>query len=634
MEHDRQSAITARSNFTSRTHRTSAVVTQIHCCICGLFVDANPANMCPSCLRAHVDITESLEKDYIMIYCPECERYLQPPQYWSRADLESRELMTICLKRIKGLNNASKNRNEGSTIAGLIGGAGAGSGKAKLIDAKFIWTEPHSKQLKVKITIQKEIFNNIIIQQSCLIFYKVQWQMCTTCQRVATGQPQWDACVQLRQKVSHKRTFLYIEQLILKKRIHESFIRVQAERDGLDFYFGHKSHALNFIEFIGKNAPSSRKDAVQLVSHDSKSNTAIQHHTFSIEISPLCREDLVLIPYKDYYLKHLGGMGPLVLVYKVYSSVVFLDPRTLRAGEINAALYWKKPFNILMNSREMRVFYVLNCELQPVTNGKYQMGLVTVCMESEVGEGREWIVQSHLGGLLNPGDLVMGYLLEEKNFNNEDMEEKRYEPEQLQDVVLVRKYFPTQRTQRNRRVWKLKKLDVVTAQGDATTVAAGTRRQDGGGRTGTSATAAAAVAASSGIGAHYDDELEFEDEVERDSELRKDIAVYKLQESELEARRFRAPTTAGGAATAAAAAPTAEGADIDIVDDDEDNNHDDDRPHIALEEMLNELAIEDEEEAAEGFGGPAIREGHGGDDDDDDDCNEEDPGYNKKKRIE
>jgi len=42
----------------------------------------------------------------------------------------SRELMALCLKKLKNLN------------------------KVKLIDANFLWTEPHSKRIKVKLSIQ------------------------------------------------------------------------------------------------------------------------------------------------------------------------------------------------------------------------------------------------------------------------------------------------------------------------------------------------------------------------------------------------------------------------------------------------------------------------------------------------
>jgi len=89
--------------------------------------------MCLNCIRGQVDITEGIAKQEMVNFCKGCERYLQPPKYWLKAELESRELLHLCLKRIKGLN------------------------KLKLIDANFIWTEPHSRRLKIRITVQKEV---------------------------------------------------------------------------------------------------------------------------------------------------------------------------------------------------------------------------------------------------------------------------------------------------------------------------------------------------------------------------------------------------------------------------------------------------------------------------------------------
>ena len=57
----------------------------------------------------------------VLYFCKMCERYLQPPDTWVTAALESRELLSVCLKKLKGLN------------------------KVRLIDAAFIWTEPHSR---------------------------------------------------------------------------------------------------------------------------------------------------------------------------------------------------------------------------------------------------------------------------------------------------------------------------------------------------------------------------------------------------------------------------------------------------------------------------------------------------------
>jgi nonsense-mediated mRNA decay protein 3 len=66
-------------------------------------------------------------------------------------ELESKELLSICLKRVKGL------------------------GKVKLIDAKFLFTEAHSKRLVVELTVQKEVGNGIALKQSFKVLYVVHW---------------------------------------------------------------------------------------------------------------------------------------------------------------------------------------------------------------------------------------------------------------------------------------------------------------------------------------------------------------------------------------------------------------------------------------------------------------------------
>jgi len=38
--------------------------------------------------------------------------------------------------------------------------------QVRLIDASFIWTEPHSKRIKVKLVVQKEVIFGL------LLFYK------------------------------------------------------------------------------------------------------------------------------------------------------------------------------------------------------------------------------------------------------------------------------------------------------------------------------------------------------------------------------------------------------------------------------------------------------------------------------
>jgi nonsense-mediated mRNA decay protein 3 len=74
-------------------------------------------------------------------FCRNCERFLSPPQVWMLAKPESSELLSICLKKLKGLN------------------------KVRLTEAHFIWTEPHSKRLRVSMTIQKEVRFNLTLSR-------------------------------------------------------------------------------------------------------------------------------------------------------------------------------------------------------------------------------------------------------------------------------------------------------------------------------------------------------------------------------------------------------------------------------------------------------------------------------------
>ena len=72
--------------------------------------------------------------------------------------------------------------------------------QVRLVDAGFIWTEPHSKRLKVKLTIQKEVMNGAMLQQTFVVEFVVHNQMCDDCHRVE-AKDFWRACVQVRQKV-------------------------------------------------------------------------------------------------------------------------------------------------------------------------------------------------------------------------------------------------------------------------------------------------------------------------------------------------------------------------------------------------------------------------------------------------
>jgi len=178
---------------------TAGPMASILCCMCGVQIQQNPANMCMNCLRDNFDITEGINKQLTIHSCRTCTRFLLPP--WSEVKLESKELLAACLRKISGLN------------------------KVKLIDAAWIWTEPHSMRLKIKLVIQKEIMNGAVLQQSTIVEFVIRNQQCQQCQAsFATGA--WEAVVQVRQRVSHKRTFFFLEQLLLKHHAHTECVNI------------------------------------------------------------------------------------------------------------------------------------------------------------------------------------------------------------------------------------------------------------------------------------------------------------------------------------------------------------------------------------------------------------------------
>nr|CAN60703.1 hypothetical protein VITISV_003522 [Vitis vinifera] len=414
-------------------------VGSVLCCKCGIPMTPNAANMCVKCLRSEIDITEGLQKHVTIVHCPECDTYLQPPKTWIKAQLESKELLTFCVKRLKNLN------------------------KVRLIHAEFIWTEPHSKRIKVKLRVQKEVLNGAILEQAYIVEFVQQEHMCESCSRVQANPDQWVASVQLRQHVPHRRTFFYLEQLILRHDAAGRAIKIKQMDQGIDFFFANRSHGVKFVEFIGKVTPSRSRHDKQLVSHDTKSNNYNYKYTFSVEICPICREDLICLPPK--VAVSLGNLGPVVICTKVSNNIALLDPFTLRHCFLDADQYWRSSFKALLSSRQLVEYIVLDVEIVSsevnVGGSKYALADAQVARVSDFGKNDTiFNIRTHLGHLLNPGDHALGYDVYAANSN--DMELEKYRGFVLPEAILIKKSYEEKR-QRKRgkpRSWKLKSLNM------------------------------------------------------------------------------------------------------------------------------------------------------------------------------
>ncbi|KAI7871213.1 NMD3 family-domain-containing protein [Spinellus fusiger] len=470
--------------------------------------------MCVNCIRNEVDITDGIPKQATLHFCKGCERYLQPPGIWVMAQLESRELLTLCLKKLKGLN------------------------KVRLIDAGFIWTEPHSRRIKAKLTIQKEVFASTILQQIFEVEYVVSTQQCDECTRLA-AQNTWKATVQVRQKVEHKRTFLYLEQLILKHNVHKDTTNIKEARDGIDFFYGQRGHAIKMVEFLSSVTPTRYKTSEQLISTDIHASTSNYKFTYSVEIAPVCKDDIVCIPKK--LAAQFGNIPQLLLVSRISNSIHLIDVNTLNTVDVLCTVYWRHQFIALASVKNMIEFYVLDVEPLGPVRGKHVLADIHVARMTDFGRNDDvYICRSHLGAILSPGDTVLGYDLSRSNFNNDAYD--KLDRTSLPDVMLVRKTFPARRKKNKQRQWKLhqlgKEVDEMLP-----------RKQEQ---------------------ARIENDMEmFMRDIEEDPEFRSTINIFK---------------NANAAAN--------ENAMVDVNEEEEEEEED--FPEISLEEMLEEIKINDD----------------------------------------
>ena len=76
-----------------------------------------------------------------------------------------------------------------------------------------------------------------------------------------------------------------------------------------------------------------------MISHDLRNNSYHYKYTFSLELAPICKDDLVILP--KALSNKLGGIGPMVLVYKISTFVHIVDVFSMQTYEIDAVSYWK-----------------------------------------------------------------------------------------------------------------------------------------------------------------------------------------------------------------------------------------------------------------------------------------------------
>ncbi len=401
----------------------------------------------------------------------------------------------------------------------------------------------------MKITVQQEAFQGTILQQTFEVEYVVANHQCPDCAKSFTANT-WRAVVQVRQKVPHKRTFLYLEQLILKHSAHKDTINIKEVKDGLDFYYDQRNQAEKFVDFLTSVAPVRAKKSEELISMDIHTSTKSYKLSFSVELVPICKDDLVAIPLK--LARQIGNIPPLTLCYRVGTAINLIDPNTLQMADVSSPVYWRSPFSSLADVQELVEFVVMEIETVGLAKGRLLQAEAIVARASDLGVNDvTYFTRTHLGALLHPGDSVMGYHLTGTNFNNrefEAIEQNRSYSSSIPDVMLVKKLYARKKKNKSRH-WRLKRM--VKDEGDLLPKKQDQERME------------------------RDFEMFLRD-IEEDTELRSTVALYK-------ARQEKKEKDAMEGLEAASVAETEETVDEEI-------------PKIDMEELLdefNELGVDD-----------------------------------------
>ena len=150
----------SRAEFEAQAGRST--LPTISCPECGVpTIARDDGFLCLDCVRATYDWRAPLEahlkkhpKLLTLRRCTGCERVEttaanKKERRWERADRDTDELLAVLLRRVKAQLFGKKALD---LVDGLSAGLKAGDPLA-LRDARLVWTEPHSRRLKLEVDV-------------------------------------------------------------------------------------------------------------------------------------------------------------------------------------------------------------------------------------------------------------------------------------------------------------------------------------------------------------------------------------------------------------------------------------------------------------------------------------------------
>ena len=391
--------------------------TQIKCCDCGILIDPgiHSSYRCINCLKPKIneELKNGLKLDNNgdlkeITQCNECKRFQHFNGKWIHHEWESPGLLNMLLKYLHLEQQ-----------------------EVKIVDASFVYTEEHSRRIKINITFDRAVLDGTLdVRSNCLAEFKQKIKMCPDCQRDHNPH-NWGACLQLRQrKVGHTRNLLHLEEQINKSNLTDLISEFQVVKDGFDAYFQNKNQCKIVTEFIESMLPCQKKQAVKKF----KTHT---ENVIVMEVAPYSRYDLVI---------DQSGDKRVYIVEKLASTLHLVDPCTAIRKEIPAAkaLNAKSAPIVLLSAKDLLPFMVLDIESQEQDHEAYNHNGIdsnahvsssssssttlqkrggTFAAEVQVAQEDDFetihSVPCHLGGVLHAGDFVLAYDLARINPSDE-----------------------------------------------------------------------------------------------------------------------------------------------------------------------------------------------------------------------
>jgi len=260
------------------------------CCLCGVIIEPNDVMMCDTCLRVETaydtqQSIDAIEKE--VVQCPKCMQWKRDSvsEHYFAAEWESVELLTHLTKRVRRLKELD------------------------IVDAKFVWTEPHSKRIKVQLISSHDVLGRTKLTQSVELEFRIRDKLCKGCTKLS-AKDGWSSIVQVRQHTDSVDVLLRLEKDIQKAGMHMNATQIGSSGSGLDLTFNEDKYAHEFVRFVRGRVPCEYHHSRKVVSTDIKSGNHNIKYTHLITVAPINVHDVVVLPPK--IAAGVGGAGESV----------------------------------------------------------------------------------------------------------------------------------------------------------------------------------------------------------------------------------------------------------------------------------------------------------------------------------